>query len=138
MWPNHRGIRRVAWAAILTGTAAWVGGCAATGGAGGAGATTQEDDRVPGQAFPGLSAAKVKIDNFAFVPRELTVARGATVTWVNADDVPHTATATQKPREFDTGTLDTDDTASHVFKTAGTFDYFCAVHPHMTGRVIVR
>jgi plastocyanin len=81
---------------------------------------------------------QVAIDNFAFSPREITVAPGTRVTWVNHDDVPHTATSSVKPRTFDSGALDTDGTFSFVFKAPGTYDYFCAVHPHMTGKVIVK
>ncbi len=82
--------------------------------------------------------AKVVIDNFAFQPKELTVPVGTEVTWVNHDDVPHTATSTAKPKVFDSGALDTDQTYSHVFKEAGEYEYFCAVHPHMTGKVVVK
>jgi plastocyanin len=89
----------------------------------------QADEKNPNQ---------VVIDNFRFEPRELTVAAGAKVTWVNRDDVPHTATSTAKPRSFDSKTLDTDQQFSHVFKTPGTFEYFCIVHPHMKGKVIVK
>jgi plastocyanin len=81
---------------------------------------------------------QIAIDNFRFSPRELTVTVGTKVTWVNNDDVPHTATSTAKPRSFDSHTLDTDGKFSHVFTTPGTYDYFCAVHPHMTGRIIVK
>jgi plastocyanin len=82
--------------------------------------------------------AEVTVDNFAFTPAALTVAPGTRVTWINRDDVPHTATSSVKPRAFDSGPLDTDDRFSHVFTTPGTYEYFCAVHPHMTARVIVR
>jgi plastocyanin len=85
-----------------------------------------------------VAEQQVVIDNFAFSPRELTVALGTRVTWVNRDDVPHTATSSVKPRTFDSGALDTDNTFPFVFKTPGTYDYFCAVHPHMTGKVIVK
>jgi plastocyanin len=81
---------------------------------------------------------QVVIDNFAYSPSKLTVAAGTTVTWLNRDDVPHTATSSKKPREFDSGTLDTDQKFSHVFGKPGTYDYFCAVHPHMTGQIIVK
>jgi len=83
-------------------------------------------------------ASTVVIDNFTFAPAELTVPVGATVTWVNRDDVPHTATSTVKPRAFDSGALDTDQTFSHVFTAPGEYEYFCTVHPHMTGRVVVK
>ncbi len=84
------------------------------------------------------AAAKIVIDNFTFDPPELTIAPGTIVTWSNRDDVPHTATSTAKPRIFDSGALDTDQSFSHTFTTPGTFEYFCAVHPKMTGRIIVK
>ena len=87
---------------------------------------------------PAAAPGKIVIDNFAFEPRELTVPIGTEVTWVNHDDVPHTATSTAKPKVFDSGTLDTDQTYSHVFTAAGEYEYFCAVHPKMTGKVIVK
>jgi plastocyanin len=84
------------------------------------------------------AAQEVKIDNFTFDPPTLTIAAGTKVTWVNRDDVPHTATSTAKPKRFNSGTLDTDQQFSHVFTESGTYDYFCAVHPKMTGRIIVK
>ena len=84
------------------------------------------------------AANQVVIDNFKFDPRELTVAVGAKVTWLNRDDVPHTATSTARPKAFDSKTLDTDQKFSHVFNTAGTYEYFCAVHPHMKGKIVVK
>jgi plastocyanin len=83
-------------------------------------------------------SGRIIIDNFSFKPATLTIPVGATVTWVNQDDVPHTATANAKPRAFDSGSLDTDQQFSFVFKTPGSYPYFCAVHPHMTGLVIVK
>src|SRR5262245_11803166 len=70
---------------------------------------------------------KVTIDNFTFSPAKLTISAGTEVTWLNQDDVPHTVTSTAKPKAFDSGTLDTDQKFSHVFKEPGTYDYFCAV-----------
>jgi plastocyanin len=87
---------------------------------------------------PSAESAKVVIEAFSYKPRELTVAVGTKVTWVNKDDAPHTATSTAKPKVFDSGTLDTDDAFSHVFTTAGTYEYFCAVHPKMVGKIIVK
>jgi plastocyanin len=80
---------------------------------------------------------QVAIDNFTYRPAVLTVAAGTKVTWVNRDDVPHTVTSPAKPRVLDSGTLDTDQSFSHVFSKPGTYEYFCAVHPKMTGKVIV-
>ncbi len=67
---------------------------------------------------------QVTIDNFAFNPKTLTVPVGTEVTWINRDDVPHTATSAVKPRVFDSKTLDTDDKFSHVFTAPGTYQYF--------------
>jgi plastocyanin len=89
-------------------------------------------------AEPKNSPNQVVIDNFAFRPATITVKAGTKVTWVNRDDVPHTVTSTKKPRLFHSGTLDTDDKFEHVFSEPGTYEYFCAVHPHMTGKVIVK
>jgi plastocyanin len=61
-----------------------------------------------------------------------------TVTWVNADDVPHTATSKVSPPLFDSKTLHTNDKFSFEFKTPGTYDYFCKAHPSMTAKVIVK
>jgi amicyanin len=89
-------------------------------------------------AAPAAEATQVVIDNFAYSSPTITVAPGTRVTWVNRDDVPHTVTSSVKPRAFDSKAMDTDDTFSFVFAAPGTYDYFCAVHPHMTGKVIVK
>ena len=78
----------------------------------------------------------VTIDNFTFTPPELTVAVGATVKWVNRDDIPHLVV--NKDKAFRSKALDTDDSFSYTFDSAGTFDYFCALHPHMVGKIIVK
>jgi plastocyanin len=78
----------------------------------------------------------ITIDNFTFSPKELTVAVGTTVKWVNHDDIPHTIV--QKKTTFRSKALDTDDSYSFTFTSAGDFDYFCGLHPHMVGKVIVR
>jgi plastocyanin len=88
--------------------------------------------------MPKGASTEVVIDNFTFEPSKLTISAGTKVTWVNHDDVPHTATSTTKPRAFDSGTLDTDQKFSFVFATPGTYEYFCAVHPKMTGQIIVK
>jgi plastocyanin len=78
----------------------------------------------------------VTIDNFTFSPKELTVALGTTVKWVNHDDIPHTVV--EKKTTFRSKALDTDDSYSFTFTSAGEFDYFCGLHPHMVGKVIVK
>jgi len=80
--------------------------------------------------------AEVKIDNFSFGPAELTVSVGTTVTWTNRDDIPHTVVNTDKV--FKSRVLDTDEKFSFTFDTAGTYPYFCSIHPKMTGKVVVQ
>jgi plastocyanin len=89
-------------------------------------------------AAPEAATAEVVIDNFAYSPREITVAVGTRVSWVNHDDSPHTVTSTAKPKAFDSGAMDTDAAFAFVFAAPGTYEYFCAVHPRMTGKVIVK
>ena len=81
-------------------------------------------------------ANEITIDNFTFTPKELTVAVGTTIKWVNHDDIPHTIV--EKKTTFRSKALDTDDSYSFTFTSAGTFDYFCGLHPHMVGQVIVK
>jgi plastocyanin len=76
----------------------------------------------------------VHIDNFVFQPAELRIKVGATVTWTNRDDIPHTVVSAGK---FRSKTLDTDDTFSFTFTSAGDYKYFCSLHPHMTGMIKV-
>jgi len=77
---------------------------------------------------------KVTIDNFTFTPAELKVKVGDTVTWTNHDDIPHTVVSAGKYRSK---TMDTDDTFSFTFTSAGDYKYFCSLHPHMTGMIKV-
>jgi plastocyanin len=91
----------------------------------------------PGLVRADPSAVTVKIDNFAFDAQTVTVPAGATVTWVNDDDAPHTVVA-DDGKSFRSKTLDTGDRFSFTFLHAGAFGYFCSVHPHMTGKVVVK
>ena len=79
---------------------------------------------------------EVKIDNFSFGPGTLTVPVGTTVTWTNRDDIPHTVVNTEGA--FKSKVLDTDEKFSFTFSKAGTYPYFCSIHPKMTGKVIVQ
>jgi plastocyanin len=83
-----------------------------------------------------LPTAEVKIDNFSFGPVLLTIAPGTKVTWTNRDDIPHTIVADDKT--FKSKALDTDETFSYTFDKPGTYPYFCSIHPHMTGTVVVK
>jgi len=78
---------------------------------------------------------KVNIDNFTFEPQKLTVKVGTTVTWTNRDDIPHTVASSTKA--FKSKVMDTDQSFSYTFSTPGEFAYFCSLHPHMTGTIVV-
>jgi plastocyanin len=86
-----------------------------------------------GQAL--AADAQIKIANFTFDPPTLTVKPGTTVTWVNADDIPHVVS--EKDGKFRSPALDTDDKFSQAFSTAGTVEYFCAIHPRMMGKIVI-
>lgn len=85
---------------------------------------------------PSVATAEVKIDNFSFGPQTVTVPVGATVTWTNRDDIPHTVVSTDGV--FKSKVRDTDEKFSYTFTKAGTYPYFCSVHPKMTGEVVVQ
>lgn len=86
------------------------------------------------QAAP--APVTIKISNFTFDSAATIVSVGTTVTWVNEDDIPHTVVAEDK--SFRSKALDTDDTFSFTFTKPGAFGYFCSLHPHMTGKVVVK
>ncbi len=96
---------------------------------------SQATAATPAKAQP-AKAQSVKIENFAFVPQVVTVSPGTTVTWTNVDEDPHTVTANDKG--FHSAAMDGGDTFSFTFTRPGDFAYFCTLHPHMTGKVIVK
>jgi plastocyanin len=79
---------------------------------------------------------EIGIDNFKFAPTPLTVPKGATVTWVNRDDIPHSIVC--QALGFHSHPMDTDGTASLAFDQPGTYEYVCGLHPFMRGQVIVQ
>lgn len=89
-----------------------------------------------GQSQQQAAETKITIDNFSFTPQDVTVPVGTTVTWVNQDDVPHTVVSNDK--KFKSKALDTDDKFSYKFDQAGTYEYYCSVHPKMTAKVTVK
>jgi plastocyanin len=96
--------------------------------------------QAPASPAPEVPAAgpgqiEVTIEDFAFKPADITVAVGSTVTWHNKDAAAHTATARDK--SFDSGIISQDGTYSYTFTEKGTFEYYCTVHPYMTGQVTV-
>lgn len=79
---------------------------------------------------------RVLIQNFAFVPKVLTVPKGTTVTWVNTDMTLHTVTSAEADR-YNSGMLGNKVSFTHTFSNAGTFQYYCIPHPGMQARIIV-
>jgi plastocyanin len=111
---------RTAFAAIVLGAAPLLTGAAA----------------APPVASQAHAATLVHIANFTFAAASVSVKRGTVVTWVNDDDIPHTVVATDG--SFKSKVLDTGERFSFTFAKAGQFGYFCSLHPHMTGKVVVR
>jgi plastocyanin len=88
------------------------------------------------QAADRPSPGTVTIDNFMFSPVTIEVPRGTTVTWVNKDDIPHVVASTSN--KFRSRAIDTDGTYTFTFTAPGTYEYFCSVHPKMTGKIVVK
>ncbi|MDD4901679.1 MAG: cupredoxin family copper-binding protein [Patescibacteria group bacterium] len=83
---------------------------------------------------PAVTQGQVNIQNFSFNPAEVTVAVGDTVVWTNNDSVRHQIASDS----FNSVPLPQGGSFSHTFTAAGTFDYHCAIHPSMTGKIIVK
>jgi plastocyanin len=79
---------------------------------------------------------EVRVDNFTFGPDTLTVPVNSTVTWVNKDDIPHVIASTEG--QFKSKALDTDQKYSYTFTRAGTYPYYCSIHPKMVGKIVVQ
>ena len=92
--------------------------------------------RVKASDQPSTTNVTIKIDNFVFGPQAITVPVGTTVTWTNSDDIPHTAVSTDGV--FKSKVMDTDEKFSYTFTKAGTYPYYCSVHPKMTGQIVVK
>jgi len=82
------------------------------------------------------ATVNVNIDNFSFGPATVTVPVGTRLTWINRDDIPHTVVSVNGA--FKSKVLDTNDKFSFTFSKPGTFEYYCSVHPKMTGKVAVQ
>jgi plastocyanin len=82
------------------------------------------------------SPTEVRVDNFSFGPETLTVPANSTVTWVNKDDVPHVIASNDGL--FRSKALDTEDKFSFTFNKAGTYSYYCSIHPKMVGKIVVQ
>jgi plastocyanin len=82
--------------------------------------------------------AAISIDNFTFAPPVITVSAGSRIVWTNRDDIPHTIVGAEDPRALRSPPLDTDDRFAFTFAVPGIYHYFCSLHPHMQGTVVVR
>ena len=78
----------------------------------------------------------VEIQNFAFNPSQITIKKGETVIWTNKDSTPHTVLS-DSGNEINSGSLSNGQTYSHTFNQAGTFEYYCSIHPYMKAKIIV-
>jgi plastocyanin len=88
-----------------------------------------------GNATAFAEIATVTIDNFTFKPAMLTLKRGSTVTFVNHDDIPHSIV--DSGGKFRSKVLDTNESFNITLDADGNVTYFCGLHPHMTGRIVV-
>ncbi len=91
---------------------------------------------IPSVGTASIETPSIEISKFAFAPKEITVAPGTKVTWINHDETPHAISAADKT--FLSKAMDTDDRYEYTFASEGDFSYFCTLHPFMTGIVHVR
>ena len=89
-----------------------------------------------GNSAGAAPVATVTMDHNTFIPAEITVVPGTTVTWTNSEAMPHTVVDQNKA--FRSKTLVKDASFSFTFTTAGDYDYLCSIHPFMKGKVIVK
>ena len=97
--------------------------------------TAATDDGAESADATVTGPVEASIVDLTFQPPIIEVDAGASVTWTNEDGVPHTVTA--RTDDFNSGVMQNGDTFSQTFDEPGTFDYFCAIHPSMTGTVTV-
>jgi plastocyanin len=97
-----------------------------------------QDVAVPAVRKAVAPANEVVIDDFRFGPAQLTVPVGTKVVWTNDDSDPHTVTSETDPKLLKSPPLDTGDSFSFTFDKPGTYRYFCSIHPHMQGIVVVQ
>jgi plastocyanin len=107
---------------------------------------TSSNDNVIANEKPTNSAAEnvdtgvqvtVEIKDFAFVPQDVTINKGDTIIWKNMDSAPHTVVSTSGS-DINSGSLSMGEMYLRNFKTTGTYEYHCSIHPSMKGTVIVK
>jgi len=94
--------------------------------------TGTEDDDVKGES---TAITEVFIEGFAFKPNSITIPIGTTIKWTNEDDTTHTVTS--EDGIFDSGDIKNGETYSYTFNEAGSFKYYCTIHPSMRAIVVV-
>jgi len=93
---------------------------------------------APADSGSGTDAVMVGMEEIEYVPKEVKVKKGGTITWTNSDSVTHTVTKNGGPGpEFDSGNMEVDATFEQKFTMAGTIDYVCTIHPSQTGKITV-
>jgi len=115
---------------LLVAVAAFVG-CGGEGSSGGYG-SRDETATTSG----GAETERVEIADFAYEPATIEVAPGTEIVFTNRDAAPHTATSTDSGA-FETGTIKEGRSDGVVLDEAGSFDFYCAFHPFMKGKVVV-
>jgi len=95
-----------------------------------------ESQSVPSVTSTSGKTVEITISNFTFAPPEITISPGTTVKWINQDDIPHLVA--EKNLAFKSQALDTNDSFSFTFSAPGEVEYYCVLHPHMTGKIIVK
>ena len=111
------------------------------GGGSSAGTTTEQTDTTAAEKPSGGGGATATVDmkDIQFVPKDITVKAGTTITWTNSDQVAHSVTKEDGPgAEFDSGNVDPGGTFEQTFDEPGTVDYVCTIHPGQDGTVTVK
>jgi plastocyanin len=126
-------MKKIVILSLLLASSLIFGGCSLYGGSQNNSTSSTTTSNTPTQ-MPATGSTTIDIQNFSFNPSILTVKTGSTVTWTNHDSVNHQI----KSDTFGSNPLSTNQTYSFTFTTAGTYNYFCAIHPSMTGTIIVQ
>lgn len=93
---------------------------------------------TPTPATSTSNTVAVAMDNYTYVPSPLTVNVGTTVIWTNKDDEDHTVTSADNPKVLDSPKIAKGTSYQFTFTQAGTFNYICTIHDHMSGAVVVK
>jgi plastocyanin len=127
-------MKKITAAVFLVLGAIVLGGCSLYGSPSASNSMPGNMPNTPSASSTPVSTNMINIQNFAFSPQTITVAKGATVTWTNNDSASHQI----KSQTFNSNLLGKGQTFSFTFNDSGTFDYSCAIHPSMTGKIVVQ